>query len=65
MISVTILNNKNIYAGSMFIEAIDTVCDKKNIQEKSTILKKVLNYTKTLCTKFYTKMCQYSYLFLR
>ena len=48
MISVTILNNKNIYAGSMFIEAIDTVCDKKNIQEKSTILKKVLNYTKTL-----------------
>ena len=48
MISVTILNNKNIYAGSMFIEVIDTVCDQKNIQEKSTILKKVLNYTKTL-----------------
>ena len=64
-ISVTILNNKNVYAGSIFIEGIDTVCDQKIIQEKSAILKNVLNYTKTSCIKFYTKMYQYSYLFSR
>ena len=45
----------------MYIRGTGTVLTQKVIQEKSTILTKILNYTKSSCVIFCAKMFRYYY----